>query len=354
MAVVLVYFFSSVAVSLVAVALVLKLSHKKAWYDRKSTRKIHEGDIPRLGGLGFGIAFIITALAASFITGKNYIDGRFLPALFALLLILFSGVWDDFRPISVRSKLLFQIFAALCVVAAGFVFRRFIYIDIDIPSSLQLLWIPLSIIWLVGITNAINFIDGLDGLAGGLSALIVFFFGLIFFLYSESSLPFLYSVILFGTILGFLVFNAPLPKARIFMGDGGSQLLGFSIALLPLLKNNEEIAALPVLYAAALLAIPIFDTIASVWRRIRDGKKIYMPDKSHLHHKLLNLGLSVKSINAVLCSLQIILGIFTVLAVRKEGFASLYFLGAAYVIAAAFFAAVHYLNRKLNRKKHAQ
>ena len=346
MAAVLASFFFAVALSLAAVALLIRLAHKKAWYDRKSERKIHEGDIPRIGGIGIGFAFFVVFFTASLITGENDINGRFWAAVFALLVIILSGIWDDFKAMPPRRKILFQTVAALFVIIPGYVFSRVSYVEACFVSDLQWFLVPVTILWFVGITNAVNLIDGIDGLAGGLSALIALFFGLVF-LNAGSSLPLLYSVSLLGVILGFMVFNAPLPKARIFMGDSGSQFLGFSLALLPLMGNSP----LPVLYAAALLAIPIFDTTAAVWRRIRDRKKIYLPDKSHIHHKLLNLGLGVKGVNAVLYSLQIVLGVLTLLAIRSEGSVSLYFLGTAYFAVIAFFAAVHFLNR--NKQKNA-
>jgi len=154
-----------------------------------------------------------------------------------------------------------------------------------------------------------------------------------------------YCVAFFGVVMGFLVFNAPIPKAKIFMGDCGSQFIGFFLAVLPLLERQDVPANLPVPYIAALLLIPIFDTIAAVWRRIRDGKAIASPDMSHVHHKLINMGLSVRGVCAVLCGLQVILGVVVFISIRLEGMSSLYVLGIAYVIVIVFFMIIHYGNR---------
>jgi UDP-GlcNAc:undecaprenyl-phosphate GlcNAc-1-phosphate transferase len=205
---------------------------------------------------------------------------------------------------------------------------------------------PLTFFWIVGLTNAINFIDGIDGLAGGLSALAALTFALIFLSFSESGLTLLFCVCLIGVISGFLVFNAPIPRARIFMGDGGSQFLGFTLAVLPLIEKRNTPAALPVFYAAALLAIPIFDTIAAVWRRLRDGRRIDSPDKSHIHHKLLNLNFNARQVDIILLSLQIILGALVYCSVRARNWLSWGFLGASYLITAAFFIAIHFINRR--------
>jgi UDP-GlcNAc:undecaprenyl-phosphate GlcNAc-1-phosphate transferase len=342
---IIIVFSASMFFSFLAVALILNLSHKKAWYDHTNERKIHSGDIPRLGGAGFALVFIIMAAAISFTARKTDPGGRFLPCLGALVIILVLGVWDDFRTLPPRYKLLIQFAAALCVIIPGYTFSRIVYFDAGLLSDLRLLGYPVTVLWIVGLTNALNFIDGVDGLAGGLSALIALFFGFIFFSYAENSSGVLFCVSLVGVMLGFLVFNAPLPRAKIFMGDCGSQFLGFSLALLPLLEENGTPAALPVPYAAALLAIPIFDTIAAVWRRVRDGRRIDSPDKAHVHHKLMNLGLSAKGVDAVLYGLQVILGVLTVVSVRLAGRPSLYALGGAYAAAIAFFTAVHFLNR---------
>jgi UDP-GlcNAc:undecaprenyl-phosphate GlcNAc-1-phosphate transferase len=189
-----------------------------------------------------------------------------------------------------------------------------------------------------------------DGLAGGISALIALAFAFIFFSFTDTPSAVLFCICLFGVIIGFLVFNAPLPRAKIFMGDGGSQFLGFTLALLPLLEEQDTPAALPLPYAAALLAIPIFDTISAIWRRIRDGRRIDSPDKSHIQHKLMNLGLSARGVDLVLYCLQIVLGVLVYFSVRARGLLSIGLLLAAYFSVTAFFIIIHYLNRSKNRK----
>lgn len=353
MSAIVITFFASTVLSAVAVGLILKLSHKKSWYDHTNERKIHNGDIPRLGGIGFALVFIIIAWFISFSTRKADMSTRFLPCLAALIISLVFGAWDDFRPMASRKKLLLQIVAALCVMVPGYTFKRLVYFDAGLLSNLGWLSYPLTGLWLVGMANAVNFIDGVDGLAGGLSVIIAFFFGLIFFSYAETASAELFCVSLGGVMLGFLMFNAPLPRAKIFMGDCGSQFLGFTLALLPLLEEHNTRAALPVPYAAALLAIPIFDTIAAVWRRLRDGRRIDSPDMAHLHHKLLALGLDARGVDAVVYGLQIVLGVLVFISIQLDGPLSLAVLGIAYVVATAFFAVVHFRNRKISAERHA-
>jgi UDP-GlcNAc:undecaprenyl-phosphate GlcNAc-1-phosphate transferase len=341
-------FAASVVLSIGSVALVLRLSHRKGWYDQLDERKIHTGNVPRLGGIGFSFAFFIVMGGAGLYFKSTGMDVyRYIPCAAAMVFMLFSGVYDDFRPIAARYKFLMQVIAALCVIISGFTFDRLLYMGDGIFTDLGIFTIPITLLWIVGLANAINFIDGVDGLAGGLSALIALFLGVISFSFAGYSKSVLLCVCMFGVLLGFLVFNAPIPRAKIFMGDGGSQFLGFSLSLLPLMKEAGNPSSLPVMYAAVLFAIPIFDTTAAVWRRLRDGKKIYEPDKSHIHHKLMNLGLNARGVVAVICALQIIIGVLTYIAVHIEGPRSLFVLGSAYLIALIFFGAVHFMNRSI-------
>ena len=347
-------FIISVVLSVGIVAFVLKLSHRKGWFDHIDERKIHYGNIPRLGGVGFSAAFLIIIAGLSILylfRGADVI--QYWPCAAAIIIMIISGVYDDFRPMSPGYKFLLQLVAAICVLIPGFTFDSLIYSGGGFLTDLGILKYPVTLLWVVGLANAINLIDGVDGLAGGLSALTAFFLGLIFFSYAGISKSVLLCACLFGVLIGFLFFNAPFPKAKIFMGDCGSQFLGFTLALLPLMKDPVTPSSLPVFYAAVLFAIPIFDTISAVWRRLRDGKKISDPDKAHIHHKLLNLGLSVKGINAVIYSLQIIIGILTFIAVQHYANTklSLSFLGGAYLLAMAFFIVVHFMNRAINNKK---
>jgi UDP-GlcNAc:undecaprenyl-phosphate/decaprenyl-phosphate GlcNAc-1-phosphate transferase len=355
-AVLIIVFVISVVFSVCAVSLVMRISHHKKWYDDINERKIHSGNIPRLGGIGFGSAFFIMAAGISIYFGIKGIDlTRFIPCGIAMVFILVSGAYDDFRPMSPSYKILLQLVLAILIIFKGFDFDRLLYTGGGFFSNLSYFSIPITAFWIVGITNAFNMIDGVDGLAGGVSVIIAFFLGLIFFYFSpEASKSVLLCASLIGVLIGFLVFNAPFPQAKIFMGDCGSQFLGFTLALLPLMKETEHLSSLPLLYVSSLFLIPILDTTAAVWRRIRDGKKIYDPDKSHLHHKLINMGLDAKKVDIVIFSVQIIIGILTFMAVRMEkegkGLKSLIILGAGYLFALVFFIVIHFLNRSAMKK----
>jgi UDP-GlcNAc:undecaprenyl-phosphate GlcNAc-1-phosphate transferase len=130
------------------------------------------------------------------------------------------------------------------------------------------------------------------------------------------------------------------------MGDGGAYFLGFTLALLPLLGTGDGTVSLPVSYAAAVLMIPILDTTAAVWRRLRDGRRIGSPDRAHTHHKLMNLGLSSRCIDATLFILQLCLSVLVYIAVKIPGYLSLVMLFLAYAVGIGFFMTLHFVNRR--------
>jgi UDP-GlcNAc:undecaprenyl-phosphate GlcNAc-1-phosphate transferase len=313
-----------------------------------------------LGGVGFALAFTCAYFAITFVFPR--ISAQLIPGaairpsllfpLAAMILILASGVFDDFKPMAPRHKLILQIIAASLVVVPGYTFHSIIFTDLGILGELNWLRYPLTAFWIVGLSNAVNLIDGVDGLAGGVSALAAVFFAVIFSsIAGIGSVMVLICLCLGAALAGFLVFNLPFPRAKIFMGDGGSQFLGFVLALLPLINAGEEPIRFPLLYAAALLAIPIFDTFAALWRRGRDRRRIDDPDKLHIHHKLMNLGFNARGVDGILYALQIALGILVCLSLRYRGIHALILLGTAYVAAVGFFIVIHFVNLHVIRKR---
>jgi UDP-GlcNAc:undecaprenyl-phosphate GlcNAc-1-phosphate transferase len=345
---------SSCVLSVILVALVLRLAHIKSWYDRIDERKIHTGDVPRIGGIGFALAFMGTASVTAFLSPERYFGIRFIPVLFGMLLTLILGIFDDFRPLRPKNKMVVQIIAGLCVVIPGFTFERLFFFDIGAFGELNWITYPLTIFWIVGLTNAINFIDGVDGLGGGVCAIIALTYGAIFAFSSSAASTSLLCICLAAAILGFLVFNMPFPRARIFMGDGGALFLGFTLAVLPLLCRGSSGFSLPLPYAAALLLIPILDTTAAVWRRVRERRRIDSPDRSHVHHKLMNLGFTALNVDGMLYGLQIILGVLVFISIKMKGIRSLVLLFSAYVIGVGFFTMIHFVNRTHNRRLKSQ
>jgi UDP-GlcNAc:undecaprenyl-phosphate GlcNAc-1-phosphate transferase len=338
----------SFLMSMFTVLLVRKVSHRMAWYDRTNQRKVHTGNIPRLGGIGFVVPFMVF-FSAAFVVGNFIAPFQFFLLLVAFALILTSGLRDDFKPMAPGFKLVFQTGAAFCVLLSGCVFDRFFLTDhfgFLNSSGWKALRYPLTFLWIVGMINAVNFIDGIDGLAGGVSLLAALgFFGVFVFLGVGGPVLMLCAC-LASAILGFLVFNAPFPQAKIFMGDGGAYFLGFTLALFPLMGTP---AKLPILHAAAILLIPILDATAAVWRRIRDGKRVDSPDRSHTHHKLMSLGFSSRRIDSIFFILQFGLCVLVCASVAIQGYWSLIMLLLAYTAGIGFFTAIHFFyQRKQN------
>jgi UDP-GlcNAc:undecaprenyl-phosphate GlcNAc-1-phosphate transferase len=162
-------------------------------------------------------------------------------------------------------------------------------------------------------------------------------------------------ICLAASLMGFLVFNAPCPKAKIFMGDGGALFLGYVLALLPLIVHRDGSQPIPLFYAVALALIPVYDTIAAIWRRIRDHRPIDSPDRAHIHYKLMNLGLSARGVDGALYSLQVVMGLLVIFAVkeRADSVLSLSLLATAYIVPLIFFSVVHFMNRAVTMARLA-
>lgn len=291
--------------SALSMPMILRFAHRKKLYDTIDDRKIHTGNIPRLGGVGIFLSFIATIVATTLLSGQGVsTGGRFWVVLFAMLVVHLVGLADDFMNIRARYKLILELFAAVLLAAMGFRFA-----SIALPFGLGTLDLgtvayPLTILWLTGVPNALNLIDGMDGLAGGIAAFVAAAFG-VFFIFSGDMGAALTSFALVGAILGFLVFNRP--PAKIFMGDSGALFLGFAVAVLPLISAGSGRIEIGFLPAVTLLVIPIFDTFAAIIRRVRMGSSVFLPDKLHLHHKLLSLGLSVRGALGIIYAAQALL-----------------------------------------------
>ncbi len=309
----------ALGLNLVLIPLILRIAHKFKWYDPPDKRKIHTGLIPRLGGPGMFIAFLLTGLLTPVVMsviGRGSDDLRFglrfLPFFLGIFVIHLVGLIDDFHNLKAMLKFFLQLFAAVLVAGAGFLIR-----SLTIPYigtiRLGLLAYPITILWIVGISNAVNLIDGMDGLAGGIGAFAALSMGVIALL-QGSGVTAVLCFSLFGAILGFLVFN--FPPAKIFMGDSGSLFLGFCLAVFPLIGGISKISAFgTLLVPVTLLTIPILDILTAILRRLRNKVPIIHPDREHIHHKLLDLGLNQRQILGVLYGFSLYLSVVAVTSV---------------------------------------
>jgi len=260
------------------------------------------------------------------------------------------GLVDDFRNIPARYKLLGQILAAGLLVYGGAKLPGFSVFGLVIPFGP--FSFVLSVFWLISLSNAVNLIDGIDGLAGGTSFISALAFALLHFLMGNR-LGLLFSLSLAGALLGFLVFNKP--KAKIFMGDSGSLFLGFLLGSLYFvgIPMDSPLSLGGIGVTLTILIIPVIDMVAAILRRLRKGLPIFAPDREHLHHKLLDFGFSVPQILFRIYPWVLFAGLsgvywvysFTLIG-RISVFADLA-LFAVWIISAFLFGHIHFKNKKL-------
>lgn len=248
--------------------------------DRPGLRKVHAQPIPRVGGIAMAAGMLVAML----IWGSGNVQMR--AYLLATMVLLVFGIQDDRLTLSPGWKLAGQTLAALIVMFLGHINVGILrHVDaFELPIWLSM---PITLFFIVGVTNAINLADGLDGLAGGTSMLCLS--GLLLLALSSDSLDVAFvCMVTVGAVVGFLRYNTH--PARIFMGDAGSQLLGFSVAVFSLaLTQDRELpfsAALPLL----LLGVPVIDTLTVMTERVLDGRSPFQADRTHVHHRLLALG----------------------------------------------------------------
>lgn len=278
-------YFLLFAISLIA-ALVLTPAVKRfaitiGATDKPNERKVHQKLMPRMGGLAIYMSFVIGMLIM--MPNHEY----FWPIMIGATIITLTGMFDDLYELSAKVKLLGQTIAAVVVVANG-IYVEFINLPFGYVLELGMLGIPLTLLWIVGITNAINLIDGLDGLAAGVSAIVLMTITTIAFMDGNLFIVGIGSVLLAST-LGFLVYN--FHPAKIFMGDTGSLFLGFMLSVISLL-GFKSVTVFSLIVPLVILAVPISDTLFAIIRRLVNKQPLSAPDKSHLHHCLLRQGLS--------------------------------------------------------------
>ena len=285
-------YFGSGILALITTPIVIRFARWLNIVDSPGIRKVHSKPIPRIGGVAIFVSMI--GLVVPVLLLPNAVGERFRliqPKIIALLgaagFMFLVGLVDDIKGLRVRIKLVAQIAAALVVCVAGI---RITSVPITASLTLELGWFSwlFTLAWIVGITNAINLTDGLDGLAAGISAIACGVIGVLA-IYNGDVVMAILMLALLGSLTGFLLFN--FEPAKIFMGDSGSFFLGFIIASASVLSatKTETIVglALPIL----ALGIPILDTLFAILRRFLERRSLFAPDRSHFHHKLLALGL---------------------------------------------------------------
>lgn len=338
--------------SVVTEFFVIRFCHKHSLYDSLGSRKIHTGNIPRLGGIAIAVSFFLGFILYS-ISYHNKVNTEYIFLLISGLIIFTVGIIDDLIELSAKKKLLAQLIATIVLIIGGFKLNRIFIIDLDQNIYLKVLSYVVTFIGIVGVINAYNLIDGLDGLCGSITFVTFITYGFIYYrtVPLVSATFFIFAM----AILGFLVFNWP--PAKVFMGDNGSTFLGFSVVAFALYTEQDVNTSMTVyeftkiLVLLNLTAIPVTDTLAAVWRRTRDHRPIMSPDKSHIHHKLLNIGFSKTGVLYLLLSIQILVCISVYVSTLLTKVQSTVLLSVTYLLVLLFFAWIHYANRRVNRKK---
>ncbi|VEF49630.1 glycosyl transferase family 4 [Bacillus freudenreichii] len=288
--------------SILITPLVKKFAIKYKVTDQPDNRKVHKTLMPRLGGLAIYISFLIGLLIF------RPEDPHMIYLVIGSLIIIATGMLDDIYDIAPKYKLMGQIAAAIVAISGGFDLE---FINLPFGGELQFgyLSIPITILWIVGITNAINLIDGLDGLAAGVSSIALITVSFMAFLQGDMFVLTIAMIVL-GSTLGFLVYN--FYPAKIFMGDTGALFLGYMIALLSLL-GFKNITFFSLIIPVIILGVPISDTFFAIIRRIIHNRPLMAPDKYHLHHRILNSGFSHRQTVLVIYGIAVMFSLAAVI-----------------------------------------
>ncbi|MDI6703423.1 MAG: MraY family glycosyltransferase [bacterium] len=305
--------------------------------DHPNHRKIHRTQTPCTGGIAIYLSFFISLLIVSFID-RNLKPGSSIIGLFiAATLLLIVGIYDDKRDIPPLKKLYAQIIVSLFAIISG--------LKIDIITNpfggtfyLGWLSIPITLFWFLGFINVMNLIDGIDGLSGGIACIVSFTLVLVsLFSEGDTTLLSILSTILAGTTLTFLRFN--FSKRKIFLGDSGSMLLGLLLAGIPIIGYKKAQTLCILIITIVSLGVPIYDTASSIVRRLKRKVSIFTADKEHIHHKLIESGLSSNQVVLILCGTSISLGILGILLTMARN-------KIVAIIPLAFSLSIIYVRRK--------
>lgn len=350
-------FFFALAITYILTPVIQSRAVKLGVLDKPSDRKLHTTPIPRLGGVAIYLSIFITSLLML----PHYWNysvtsvGTFtLLGVFASgTIIFFVGLLDDLEPLSPQIKLTIQLIAAtiawylgvkIITISNPLYHADFGFFKLSIGGQAipfdPLISYFLTVIWIVGITNAINLIDGMDGLATGISligAMAIWAVSVDFKINQPGGA--LMAATIAGALLGFLRWN--FNPARIFLGDSGAYLIGFLLASLTIGCTTKKVAIAVITPLMVLIfALPIVDTTLAIIRRLISGRPIMQPDKEHLHHKLLQLGFSQKITSYVLYTVSASFGILATYIISRRSCGRFLVLSALVVVIALFYALV--------------
>ncbi|MGB5582818.1 MAG: MraY family glycosyltransferase [Gammaproteobacteria bacterium] len=323
----------SMAISMAIIPLMMRYASRLGMLDNPDPRKVHAVPIPRVGGVGIVIGALVAMLI--WLPSAPFVNSF----IFGCVVLLIFGVWDDCKELGHYVKFIGQFIAVIVVVYYGDLYvAHFPYMGLEtLPESIGK---PFTVIALVGVINALNHSDGLDGLAGGESLLSFGAVAYLAYLY-DGLFVLVIACAMIGGIFGFLRFNSH--PARVFMGDGGSQVLGFSLGVVVVLLTQEVNPVMSSAIPLLLIGLPIIDILAVFFLRAKGGMNLFRATKNHIHHRLLELGFYHYESVMVIYSIQAFF-VFCAILLRYESY---FLITAVYLLAsAAVFAALTIAERR--------
>ena len=324
----------------------IKLAKKLGAIDMPNDRRVNKKPVPRIGGIAILFGFLVSAFYTiismnieekiTLNDADNY-QKKLIGFLIGIIIIELFAFTDDLKDLKPYIKLIGQVLAAIVVYACNI--RIDVINEVVLPEWFSFI---LTIGWIVGLTNAINLIDGLDGLSSGISLISSFMLLIIFVANYSPIISIVLIACLAGSITGFMPFN--INPAKTFMGDIGAQFLGFALSVISILGVAKTVTLVVLMAPVLVLGLPIFDTLFAIFRRFKNGKSlkaIFKADKGHLHHKLMKKGYTQKQAVAILYACSSILGFIAIILIEEGIYRALSFL----LIIIAIFA-IGYKNLK--------
>jgi len=330
-------FLAALSISLLVTPVIIRLATRLKILDVPGGLKNHPSPVPAVGGVAIYLSIVFTSVIAVLFNERIWISFSvnshfWLSVGIAATLVLLVGLYDDIKHASIWMRFALQAAAALITIYGGGIVIGAVGVPFEGLKSTGWLAVPLTVVWIVGVTNAFNLIDGLDGLAGGIGFISTAAVFVIALMTSGNFMVILVSAALCGAILGFLRYNSS--PARIFLGDCGSMLLGYSLSVLAILGRAKKTTVLAVLVPLLIVGVPVLDTLSSMVRRLSQKlvaeKKFKMShlmsmfagDRGHIHHMLLGMGHSQRLSVVILYGLSVVLAVFALIAtiLNKEEF----------------------------------
>ena len=292
--------------------ILMKLSYKYKFTDKPTKRKAHKGEIPLCGGLAMYIGFFLTY----FIMFYNYSFDEKFGIFIGATMIIAIGVVDDYyksigKEFGIMPRLIVQLSAATIVFLSGVSFEGFTNpftnLYITLPIWLQFI---LTITWIFGVTTVINWSDGMDGLAGGLSFISALTFAATAIILKQPA-SLVFSLAIAGATLAFLFYNKY--PAKIFMGDSGANFIGFILSIIALDGAFKQATILSLMIPILALAVPIFDNIFVIFKRYSEGKPVYQADRSQIHYRLQEKGLNIKQVVSAITLISLAFSVVSII-----------------------------------------